>query len=643
MQDIVCTWDEHAPAFEDHWNAIKASSRFLFKAKHYGDLQRQELKKQNRIAPILLDLWDVVRYIASEIANAEIYLDVTPDVPDDLVAPEPQYNAALGDFAAPDAEPKRDVRWAKWALEHEVFDPLCGYARVRDRVAFKAVGSRAGCCTLEWDPTQGKRGRIYSRYQRSDKVLWHSDYGHPHEPGNPFVMIEDEVDYDWLKNCSGWDNVDKVVPDGGKVPDDAESSRLPGSGLQARKVTIIRAWFLYDTTTKRKLVHAYEPEPLPAGESYMACPECDWESGRASASGLPAAQDCPMCGNSAKPITTTGQLVPTPAYLKGKRYAVVARNSPTAGPLVDGGWVGDPPTFPLMYVVLNTDPDAVAGLSDTEQMSDLQAMKEGVIRMSYEQLQRNRDYLFLRLGAFTDAAGRPARFDGSGDSVAYTENREDLQDINHFQGSGMNQAAPAMLGFIDNAFGKTRGVGQLGVPPEGLKGIQVGVSNRFMESGDVPVERKIDVFRYEESIHFTNHHALQRNLWSRTDWVSYIGDNGDRAFKSMRGEDLPAARVKVTGRPKVDSADMEHSQKLVEMLNNPAVLQSQALLKIVGQQANIPPEWIRDLQKERAQQQAAAARTQAGPAGGPGPGAGTGLPSMNGAGPPADAMAGAGL
>lgn len=626
VERIRQLWEDHAPAFEEHFNKITSASEFLFKARQYPAKKQQELKRQNRVAPVTVDAWDTSRYVASELTDAEIYLDVVPDVPEELVAEQmPEMDPATGELKAPTLKPKRDPRWAKWALEHEVFDEATGFAQALDRIVFKAVASRAGAGFLEWAPEQGTRGRIYLDYESPTRIIWHSDFLHPHQPGNPFVIRQRELDYDWIVNCSGWDNVDKLQPDNGVMDPQAERSMSQQQRLKARKVTVLYCWEMYDTTVKRKLEHTHEPEELPKAEQYLACSECPWQSGMQGSETFPEQTPCPDCGAQADLIKLTGRMVPTEAYLKGKRFRIVAPKCPTAGPLVDSGWPGDPPMYPVFYLVLNTDPDEFGGMSDIEWGADLFVMKNTMFREAYEQMIHNRDHLISRLGAFTDAAGRPYRFDGSGEWEIFVEGDEDFNAIKHFQGSGMSPALPPFVNMIDTALRQTRGIGQLGVPPEGLKGIQVGVSNRFMESGDVPVKHKLEVLRRHLSILFTNWHAMQRNLWTVADWVGYVGEDGERAHRAMRGEELPAVRVNVRGQPSIDVADMEKAMALKDLLTTIPPL-SPAALTIIGRAANIPSEWIKELVKERT----APPTGGAVPGTAPAPMPGTAPPGMNG-------------
>jgi hypothetical protein len=609
------TWDDHAPAFEEHFEKIRMASEFLFKARQYPKRRQEELKRQNRVTPVTLDTWDIVRYIASELSDPEtIYIDVSPEVPDELVSDSPPvFDPALGDYKAPQLKPARDPKWAKWALEHDLYDEGTGFAETLDRLCFKAVATRAACGFLEWDPTQGRRGRIFLRYETPDNVIWHSDYTHPHQAGNPFVMRRRVLDYDWVVNCSGWDNVDKILPDSGVRPD--TNSDLPQNRdqrLKARRVTVYYCWELYDTTTKNTLEHTHESEMLPHPEQYLACEDCAWQSGRQGSNDFPAETQCPECGGTATLIPTTGRMVPTAAYLKGKRFQIIAPRCPGAGLLADGGWPGDPPNFPLIYLVLSTDPDEIGGMSIVEWVSDLQCMKNVMFRQGFEQMIHNRDHLVTKLGAFKDAAGRPYRFDGSGEWAMFTEDDIDLErQMKHFQGSGISNALPPFVNMIDTTLRQTRGIGQLGVPPEGLKGIPVGVSQGFMESGDVPVKRMFSVTRRELSRLFTNWHAMQRNLWTVKDWVGYVGDDGEKAFEAMAGEDLPTVRMRVSGQPTIDQADMDKATKLKDLLSSVPPLPV-AALKIIARVAKIPQDWIKELE------QASAAPTGSQPGSSPG-------------------------
>jgi hypothetical protein len=82
----------------------------------------------------------------------------------------------------------------------------------------------------------------------------------------------------------------------------------------------------------------------------------------------------------------------------------------------------------------------------------------------------------------------------------------------------------------------------------------------------------------------------------------------------MRGEDLPAARIRVVAKPMVSAADMDHAVKLRELITAQPPL-SPDEFDILAQAANLPSEWVNKIKKRLVMQDLAA---QAGPApGGP--------------------------
>lgn len=629
VRRIAKLWEDHEPHFKQHWLAMASARDFCFKAQHYSVQARIDLQRKNRIAPITDDTGDLVRFKADQVATSEIYLDVEPDVPAELEAPMPSWDAGLGDFKAPELQPSQDPQFAKWALERDVLDPLVGYDLVRLRVALDGFGARAGCYVLDWDPTQGKRGRIFPKVLNpAGQIMWHSSYNHPHEPGNYWLIIREFPQVEDAK--ATWPKAAEFLKPDAAIPPEMRSwaEPLPILPHTAGQITILKCYELYDGSKKRAMVPSYEPEMLPPAEQYLACEQCDWESGPLGSIKAKDTEACPECGGNATKIKVSGKLVPTAAFLKGKRYTVVAPNCPEAGELDSRGWPGDPPTFPVFYFVPGVHPHEPTGMSDTERNSDIQCAMDAAFRIGYEQMQRNRDYLFMRRATFEDETGEPYQFDATSDYVGYVDSSEPIDSlIKHFQGSGMPDALPSWLGLLTERFRSTRGIGQLGASPDTLKGVQVGVAERYMDAGDVPVDTALKIFRWGESIVFTCWHAMQRNLYTKGDWIAMIGKNGEKGFMAMRGEDIPAARIKVTGKPSVNASDMEQMKNLMDVMSRAAAL-SPATLEIALQAGHFPQAWVEKLMKERKQ-----AAPQ--PGTGPGPGsAGPGtapVPQMNGA------------
>jgi len=591
---LVRDWKASRAALKRYTDAAQIDHDFTFKYKQHDDRLLDKLNQQGRTKVTSGDVGDVVRYTSAQMSGSPIYLDVRP------------FGPGMGERETADLE--GIARVTKAQLEAELADPDKGYADVRRRMIRLANGARAGAVQLDLVPGGFHDCEVVPSAIPPESLSWPPEYAHFNHYGCPRLYRTVRMSLQAVRNKSkgpkGWKNTELVKADNGESrvesPPNVDRDEWAAHSQQA---TIVIAWIKDDETE----IEVELDTVLDPPQWYMACPTCGYtERDLRSAPGydgstLPESLPCPQCGQSPEglPKGTLARIEvehepgKMPAFAERHRKVIFAPCSPKAGLLRDGPWEKGLTNFPIGMLVPDPYPLEAWGNSQTSDLMDVQSLKNAALRAGAEQMERNRDLTIAKENSLWDANHEPYMFDGSGDVIAYTTTLEDLQGIRHIQGSGLNIAFSSWISELNAELMSHRGIGQLSLTPQQIKGTTAETAGRVQESGDVPVDERIRILHEFETLLFTRWLELMAGNYDLERWVEVSGPDGQTAFRSFRGTTLPHLRVRVHAGPDLNAVDLDKALKLRGLAG-----QSPSLIRFIGKAANIDQALIDAFLKE---------------------------------------------
>lgn len=593
VADLKARWEEWRDETKQYRDAMALEYAYNLKLKQHSSPDPNKPLARKPLTVSTLDLYDITRYTSAQLAGSAIYLDVQPRYP------------------GRDAVEQRDLddaaEIAKARLDDILHDTDLGYPMVRRRVLRMGQAARAGACRWDLVPGGAEGPCIVPRILDAGNLTWDSRFLHFNEYGcNILFERIEKVPLDEIRANKEWRNGDLVSPDDGERAID-EKNQSPKRDAQNKRptATLVVAWIKDDPDEID--VQVGESTKLDPSEWYMACGTCGYTERDLRGPGylsdtLPEQMDCPQCGYTEEAIAISQmdrienetEIGSAPAYEDKHRRIIFAPFSPDAGALRDGPWPKGLRNFPYMMHVSDPYPLEPYGNSQTFLNMDLQSMKNESLVAGFEQMRRNRDLTVVKKDALWDAAEEPYQFDGTGDTVAYAATYDDLMGMKHFQGSGLNPAYGLWFDTIDGELNKHRGTGQAALSPQQMKGVQVGTMARSMETGDVPVDETLAIFREDEEQFIARGWELYCGAMSGDQWQKVSGPKGDVAFRVFNAGEMPSFKLKVNAAPDLNAADREQLKSAVEF----SKIESPALMRFAAEKARLPRTLIDDLVKE---------------------------------------------
>lgn len=605
VRDVAQGWRRDGGVLRPYMKRLQREYEFCWKFDHYSAGQRQELQRVDRIQPATADVYDVVRYQSAMITAAEPYLDVKP----------------VDEIKDPEA-----AELVRATMEREINDPERQYRAIRRAMVRMGFSARVGAVLLDVDPVGcGYGPEVVPRLADPRTLSWTAPYLHPNQYGCPRFREVLRMPLEQVKRMRGWKHVDQLRADDGETElaerissVDPAAPLKPGEGTQdVPMVTICKEWRRDEFAPRTRTL---KTAALPPGERHFACAECDWrspvqdqqalamesmleEAAAAAGADMPAAppfewpeaMPCPQCGTPLQRIDVTDESLTEMEYPHGRRFVIVAPLQPAVPPLVDEPWPEHLTGFPVGYYVPDPLPLEPSGNSTTFVQWDPQCMIDSMFRLGHEQMHRNRDLLVVLEGTLHDSAGEPYQHDGSGDYVAYATSADGMAALKQFQGSGLNSAWPTFLSSVQDSMQRNRGIGQIAMSAQELKGTPVGTVARQQESGDVPVDDAIAVLRELETMLFTRWFQLGKSVWTRARAVRLMGDDGNAAYRLMNLSSAPNVDIRVTAQPSLDPSQLAKMDALTKIRGA-----TPAELKWLAKVANLPMELMTDLIAEQA-------------------------------------------
>lgn len=593
-REMVEREKRYRSALRRYHDAIGVEYDFSLKLKQLNPTTRRELERKGKQAVVALDLTDIVRYKAAKLTGEPIYLDVK------LASP--------GKSDAETAAWEDTALVARGVMNDQIHDLDIGYPAIRRKFVKMGIAARAGAAKLEVEASGPYGCEIVPSHMDPRNLAWDGEsYAHFNDYGCPELWETITPLLSWVKAQKGWSKeAQNLRPDDGEkiiqkiANPTVDKPTEPGEDGQ--RVTLKVGWIKCDEDEVE--VEVREPVALPSNQWHMACSTCGYSEADLvntpgyDGSTLPESYPCPQCGTTpeGQPVSQMHridmetELGRMPAFNDKHRKVIVSAFMPELGILHESPWPKGLTNFPYLMFVPDPFPLEPMGNSDTFYNMDLQALKNQALRLSGEQFERNRDMLVAKEDSLWDANHEPYQFDGTGDFVAYAESYEDLQGIKHFQGAGLNQAASAWIGILNEELGAHRGIGEVSLTAEQMKGTNVGTVAQAQESGDVPIDECQRILRETEEPFWNRWLELIVAHWDEGRWVNVVGKDGSNVWRLFSGNGAPPMKLKVNASPNMSAVDRMQIDTVKSLQGAPP-----SVIRMAGQAANLPKDMIDEL------------------------------------------------
>jgi hypothetical protein len=581
-------------ALDPHHRAFTKYYDYAIKLVQLDPKKREALVAQGRQPVVTLALYNIIRYCKAILGGLPIYLDVNPVGPGKTDAETKEFEDA--------------AQIAKSVMYEQIRDVDLGYPKVRRRFVYMGQAVGAGSAKLEVC-TSGPYGvEIVPKHLDPRNVTWDSEeFSSFNDHGCMELCETIRPLLEWAKNNPDFDPTSRALlaADDGEnlIPRPAEpsSEKQPANGDDGARITLKVFW---RKAEPEEVEVDTEPKPLDPSQWHMGCDTCGYsEADLVGTEGydgsmLPEMQPCPQCGETPEGmpvsmmhrIDTEKEIGRYQEYSDKHRKITVAPFCPQAGILRDAPWPKGLTNFPFLWHCPDPYPLEPSGNSQTSLNIDLNSLKNKHLRLMDEQMERNHDLTVSVEGSFWDAQHEPFKFDGTQGWHARVGSSEQLRDIAHYQGSGLNSAAPVFMQRIDEELGSYRGMGQVNVQPQDMKGMQVGVVARAQETGDVPLDEMARILRDDEQPFLQRWLELLCTYMTLDQWIETAGPDGAKVFRIFNGSQMPRLRLRVQSTPNLNAVDMDKISKIKELVGAPA-----ALIRFALKDANVPQEVINEL------------------------------------------------
>lgn len=621
--------------YGSQWEAIDEDLAFALELDHY-ESPKDRSRERNRIQPKTLELFHHLRHKWSEISSAESYVECLP----------------IDDMG--DAE---TAEWAKFAIQHEIHNPVKRYKARRRTMVIGGLAARMWGMKLDYCD-----GQIYFCNVDPCNFAIAPGWTDMHDPTCPWVYEVGEYRVqDVLKwgEEAGWSNLDKVkgglvntATRGGTRGHDSRGrtylnrteDQPKESGGNKVKMAFVHFRFSDETYSKNKFME------LPPEEQFYECEACGYEYPREEIEGNGPPQmesvesmspesepnpegapemmgeeqqyPCPECGAPMQLNDVVEEQQVYDTYPNG-RYVVVDLTDEAV--LFDGPWRFRWRSFPYWFFRGYEHPRQWIHLSDTALNWTLQVMSNAVLRKGFEQLIHNVDVIMTPMGGLLNSKREPFIFTDQAGQIAYFADPVAAQMTKHFQGSGLPPAWGQLNMTIENKFRANVGTADIGVAPPQSKDIPVGTVEAMVRQGNIPNEDHISVLREDEGIFLgCLLDMIIGGAWGVEKWVRMLGPKGIYVMQKLAGSDIPQMDVFVSGAPKLSAIKQQEFQIFMQWVQ---LGQVDPAAQLVGAELlNISPSMIQKYVMARQQLM--------GTGGGPGkPGDANQPPSGNGGAP----------
>lgn len=605
-------WEGCVQYYAPFHQRIEFELAFSLKLRHYlndsgNTLDQRFVKYRGR------ELASKIRREVADIMEAHLYIEALPT----------------------DHDPTRamSAEDSKWALEHDIRDPLKGFDTFLERTVLGAIAARSWWLLADYDP---EKREIYFRNGDPTKCFICPPYQDVWDVRNPYFIEEVQMRIADVQAMSGWKNTKDLLPDNpspsryqegssdsderGRIYRDAAGNPAPPGATQGI-ITILKCWYKADPDKIKKKVRKPETAKLlPREQQHLACLSCGYtEALPVAAEGLKPIEamaldgaPCSQCGSPMKPITHTMEEDEFAAFPDGRLVIVAPYNQDQV--LFDDEWpyFSEHGLVPAMQFKCSEHPRDPMGLSETAMDQHMQIISNALMRRAYDSIMASPNVVVLPGKGLKSATGEQFQFTDEPWQFAYFEDSSGMaaQGIKHFQANPVAPAIFQMYSLVQQSFRADIGSAEVstGGGSQELKNVPVGTVEAFVESGSIPTQHKIRRLRRELSIFLTAVHDMQRSCYTMAKWMRLRGPEGQMIARRMRVASAPAVDITVTAQP-------EFKAMAKEELDTIKLWAEFGFSEAIGEVMKIPPSTMRKIKAEQQKkmEEAQALQSQAAP------------------------------
>lgn len=472
-------------------------------------------------------------------------------------------------------------------IENIFNDPLKAYHDPRSRMVWSALSAGRGVISIEWHPKWG----VCFQFRDPRRVHIEPGQTFMHSPFNGVVFEEVPMRKSQLVAMPGWDQkvIEDLEGDGGifehsnagdRETDGIErdaASHLPGSDEEDKDdpiVTVCKAHFREDPY--KKLSSKLTQSDLPEDKWHFVDDATQQRIPFDPMNPVPPPSEA--TGQPMRLVTRKDEMNNFSEYEDGY-LIVIAPHYAGRKPLYEGGWTDGAinpeaklSAFPYMEMNCYKHPLRRTGLSDTEATHSLTIVDNASFRATFEQMKQAGGILITD-GSLEDSEGKLFQFSDDPIAIAYSKDRMAMEATKFFQAPGMNPAMPAFRNMVAEEW-QNIGTGDMAATlgPERSKDIAVGTVNMLQQSGDLPVQLHAQDLSLQEAIGARV--ALDYcRAYMGDNVISWVTDEGDVAYATVRGSDLVPLNVAVRADHQWTQQDTDRTQAMAQFLGMIAPLQ----------------------------------------------------------------------
>ena len=499
-------------------------------------------------------------------------------------------------------------KWARWAVEFDISDPVKRFDRVCRDTVWSAFTSRIGCMAVDWNPDAGVFGDTRFRHVDGKNIGWAPPFNDPHDPECPWFYEIVRMRPEAIKRQMGWKDTDDVLPDTGLPSSGGRDNTVTASGKVSfdaggkggidemstqRFVTVVLFWERF--SGKKRETVGYRP--LSDEERYMVIAQGDRAGEKVAIDyGPDPLPEMDVLGDGT-PIKRIDALLDEEerlAYPNGK-LTICAPWSGQGRVFYEGDWPQRMRTIPYLVWQPYANPFRQIGTSDVDLNWTMTLVKNATWRRWYEQLQESRGMLLLPGKGLKDLNDEPFVYSDANGFVALYDTAMPPQNIQMVAGPQPSPQLERFLAMVEGNLRSQEGssdIANTGNPDE-LKGITATTMERAVQSGNVPMDDFVSSWQGELGLFLSVLHDIQRARWTEARWIRYIGGQGTEAWIRMRGADIPAADILITAKPTLDSLRSERLDSVLKLAQLAA--QNPAAAKVAARQMDVDPDDLNDI------------------------------------------------
>jgi len=586
VQRIAALVSDSQEALISVHNAMDDERAFCWKLEQYERDTGNTLNR-NRVQPRDQSVFRLARFKAAEILKTPPYFKARP----------------VDSMSDP-----KTAKWARWAVEFDISDPVKRFDRVIRDVVWAGLTSRLGVAAVDWNPDRGVFGDTCFRHIDGKHIGWAPGFNDPHDPECPWFYEVLRLRPEAIKRNRGWKNTSDVMPDAGlpgahgrqnaqdasgKVIFSALGKASVGDMETQRFVTVVLFWERFGGTNRRPTGY----RPLSESERYMVISAGERAGEKVQMDYGPdplPEYDVLDDGTPIKRIDAILDEEERIAYPNGK-LTICAPWSGEGVTFYEGDWPQPMRSFPYLVWQPYPSPFEQVGPSDVEMNWTMTLVKNATVRRWYEQLRESRGIMMLPGKGLKDLNDEQFVYSDANGFVALYDTAMPPGSVNYVPGPEPSAQLERFISFADSNLRSHEGSGDMSLSgdPAQLKGVNNGTVERALQTGNVSVDDHIASFQYELGMFLSVLHDIQRTRWTEARWVRYIGPQGSEAWQRLRGADIPAADIVITTKPTLEALSAERLDSVMKL--SQLAQANPAAAKVAARHMDVDPDDLNEI------------------------------------------------